>query len=212
MKANEKQPVELWTIGAPSPSVKTYIDGIRSEFSLNYSFKSSFPYSGLASKKFRFVRDAKEQFFYFPFPFKNAGCWKLRQDGFQNNLTADVLAAVDLLGGNSKSNSFAYMAPSGLEGDNIVIPLLDGGVTVYLRIVEHSVTNNVRGYQGTFIWGPHAYRVLTMFLGFDWSPRRLTGEERIPQPRQIWDVVDSLLASDHARACFSAAWANRTRP
>jgi hypothetical protein len=209
MNANQNQSIKLWTKESPTPSVKQYIDGTSAEFPY-FSFESLFPYQGLASSKFRFIRDVKEQFPYFRFSFKHAGGWKLRRDRFQNNVTADILAAADLLGGKPKSESSAYM--SGLEQDDIFIPLLDGGVTVYVRIVEHGVTCNLSGYQGTFIWGTQAYRALTTFLGFDWSPRRLSGEMQMPQARQVWDTVDGLLSTDHAKECFSLACGNRKRP
>jgi hypothetical protein len=208
MNANQNQSIKLWTKESPTPSVKQYIDGTSAEFPY-FLFESAFPYQGLASSEFRFIRDVKKQFPYFRFSFNHTGGWKLRRDRFQNNVTADVLAAADFLGGKMKSDSFAYM--SGLEGDDIFIPLLDGGVTAYVRIVEHGVTNNLSGYQGTFIWGTLAYRALTAFLGFEWSPRRLTGEERVPQMKQVWDVVDGLLATDHAKKCFSLARGYRSR-
>ncbi len=209
MNTNQNQSISLWAKESSTQSVKQYIDGTSAEFPY-FSFKSLFPYQGLPSSEFCFIRDVKKQFPHFRFSFKHVGGWKLRRDSFQNNVTADILAAADLLGGKLKSDSGAYM--SGLEQDDIFVPLLDGGVTVYVRIVEHGVTNNLRGYQGTFIWGTLAYRALTTFLGFDWSQRRLAGEEQIPQPKQVWDLVDGLITTEHARSCFLAAWATRKRP
>jgi hypothetical protein len=75
------------------------------------------------------------------------------------------------------------------------VGLLDGGVGVEVVFWEHDRTNRVHACQRTTVRGPRAYRVLTEFLGFDWSNRILFGEEVRPSHGEIIKQVSELLDS-----------------
>ena len=187
-------PDSLWTHESPTPSVDRYIDLHFGEFPTDF-IKSSYPYSGKAIDAFRRCSAKDERRGFDMFPGLGEGCWVPRRDAILNGLTADLLAAADLLqGGTSSSRTSAMPCGIGMDSGRVWVGLLDGGVGVELHVSEHERTNRVRGSQRTTIRGAMAYRVLLEFLGFDYSPRKLYCESVRTSQSEVRATIDKLLA------------------
>jgi hypothetical protein len=189
-------PETLWTHDDPTKSVEKYLDAHRGEFDTEY-IESAYPYNGSASKYFRRVVTINPREGYERFEGRGIGCWTLKSDRILNDLTADLLAAADLLGGKNASKSGSSLPGGiGIDSDEIWVSLLDGGVGVDVHLLEHETTNRISGYQRTTIRGPRAFRVLLELLGFDWSNRKLFGETTAPSHAEIVAEVDQLLSEN----------------
>jgi hypothetical protein len=188
------RPEVLWTQDSNTPSVGRYLRAHRGEFNTG-SMESGYPYCGPASKSFRRLAIINPHEGYERFEGLGTGCWTLKSDGILNNLTTDLLAAADLLGGISASKSVSALPGGiGIDASKVWVSLLDGGVGVDVHISEHEITNRLSGKQRTTIRGPRAFRVLLDFLGFDWSNRKLIGEAKTPTHSEITSQVDQLLS------------------
>lgn len=182
----------LWTQESPTPSVDRYISLHRGEFDIE-DIQSDYPYGGKASGYFRRINAESEWSPFDMFKGQGEGCWVLRRDAILNNLSADLLAAADLLNGKSASSGISGMPGGiGIESGKVWVSLLDGAVGVELHISEHEYTNRVSGRQRTTIRGPLAYRVLLEFLGFDYSPRKLYCESKAPSRKEIREAIQRL--------------------
>lgn len=181
MKKIKSRPDRLWTQDSPSPTVQEYIDAYMGEFDTDY-IESAYPYSGKASAKFRRVTKMSEWESTLRFEGRGPGVWTIHDDHSLNDLTADLLAAGDLLSGVVElDSSSASPGGTGVDSSEIWIPLMDGGVGAKVRLSEDQWTNRVRITHRTTIRGPRAYRALLEVLGFDWRYRKLYGEESAPK-------------------------------
>lgn len=193
MASKKKRYVKvLWDKDSPPSSVQRYL---RQQWELNSSWvRSTYPYSGPARELFRGL-PRKEQSEYFAPP-KEAPlvAWRLRHDRVRNDLTADLLAAAELLGGEVLSKWQDGM-PGGIGADFGVVwvKLLDGSVSVRTTIVESQFTNRVSGTQRTIITGPLAIRALLEVLGIDRPLRKLAGEAVAPKQEAVVELVEQLL-------------------
>lgn len=130
---------------------------------------------------------------------KGPGCWTMRADRELNDLTADLLAAADALGGKlEKESSSSSPGGIGVDSGTVWVAFLDGGVGVEVVLCEDEYTNRVKALQRTTIRGPRAYRALLELLGFDWINRRLTGETTTPSHRELIQLVNDLLAKGYS--------------
>ena len=194
MSAQPVRPDTLWTQKSPTPSVDQYIDLHFGEFPTDF-IESSYPYSGEATDSFRrcSAKDGRKGFDMFPG--LGEGCWVPRRDAILNGLTADLLAAADLLQGSaSASRASAMPCGIGMDSGRVWVTLLDGGVGVELHVSEHEYTNRLSGHQRTTIRGAMAYRVLLEFLGFDCPPRKLYCEPAPTSQSEVNATIDKLLA------------------
>ena len=196
MSQISQRPQTLWRQESPTPSVRKYFDTYQGEFDTQ-EINSDYPYEGKASRYFRQVLGMDEYEAARRFEGKGNGCWALRSDRILNNLTADVLAAAEALGGKLATKSASGM-PGGIgaEVGTVWVALLDGGVGVEVTLYEHETTNRMRAYQRTTIRGPRAYRALLELLGCHWIKRRLQGESATPSHEELTQLVNDLLAKE----------------
>ena len=196
MSQISRRPKTLWSQKSPTPSVSEYFDTYMGEFSTDW-IDSCYPYGAKASAAFRQVLKMGEYEASQRFEGKGNGCWALRSDGILNDLTADVLAAAEALGGKLETASSSSM-PGGIGADSgtVWVSILDGGVGVEVVLCEHEYTNRMEAHQRTTIRGPRAYRALLELLGFDWINRRLTGEPATPSHQEFIQLVNDLLAKE----------------
>jgi hypothetical protein len=191
-----QRPQTLWSQESPTPSVQEYFDTYQGEFDTK-EIESDYPYGGRASWYFRQVLKMGAYEASIRFEGKGNGCWALRSDRILNNLTADVLAAAEALGGKLETTSASAM-PGGIGADvgTIWVALLDGGVGVDVVLCQHETTNRMQAYQRTTIRGPRAYRALLKLLGCHWINRRLPGESATPSHEEFIQLVNDLLAQE----------------
>lgn len=194
MKPPRHRPKQLWSQKSPIPSVSEYFDSYMGEFNTDW-INSKYPYGGKASAAFRQVIKMDDYEASQRFESKGKGCWALRSDEILNNLTADLLAAAETLGGKLEAESSSSM-PGGIGADSgsVWLALLDGGVGVEVILWEHQFTNRVSARQRTTIRGPKAYRSLLELLGFDWINRKLPGEQVKPNHEEFRQLVNDLQA------------------
>jgi hypothetical protein len=210
MLAEELPEKVFWDPENPPRSVAKYLSAFMGEFDQVTEVESDCPYDGKASSVFRQIRTSERNKWYTRFDGLGEGCWAPKCDGILNNLTADLLAAAEFLGGEMQTTgSSALPGGIGADGRFIWIKLLDGGVGVDVLVSEHDYTNRVSGFQRTTIRGPKAYRVLCEFLGFDSSSRTLPGELSVPRKEEVLKEVDLLVASGPAPSNVKAAWSER---
>jgi len=190
-----ERPEVLWTLDSATLSVERYLNAHRGEFNSEY-MESGYPYYGTASKRFRRIATINPCEGYERFEALGIGCWTLKGDVILNDLTADLLAAADLMGGQGASKSVSAMPGGiGIDASKVWVSLLDGGVGVDVHIMEHETTNRVIGSQRTTVRGPRAFRVLLELLGFESSKRKIFGELTAPTHTEIASQVDQLLNS-----------------
>ena len=196
MSQISQRPQTLWRQESPTPSVRKYFRTYQGEFDTQ-AISSDYPYEGEASRYFRQVLRMKEYEADQRFEGKGNGCWALRSDRILNNLTADVLAAAEALGGKLETKSVSAM-PGGIgaAGATVWLALLDGGVGVDVVLCEHETTNRMRAQQRTTIRGPRAYRALLQLLGCHWIKRRLPGESATPSHEEFIQLANDLLAKE----------------
>ena len=193
MGQNRHRPKALWSQKSLTPSVGAYFDSYRGEFSTN-SIRSHYPYEGKALATFRQVMKMDKYEASQRFEGKGAGCWTMRADRELNDLTADLLAAADALGGKlEKASSSSSPGGIGVDAGTVWVAFLGGGVGVEVVLCEDEYTNRVKALQRTTIRGPRAYRALLELLGFDWINRRLTGEPATPSHQEFIQLVNDLL-------------------
>lgn len=203
--ANNMKPIKprlesLWQPKSPSPGISEYIESFGGEF-YDKGFESHYPYNGKASAVFRRMVKIEEFEASERFEGKGTGCWALREDSILNDMTADLIAAAEILGGIlSAHGGSSFPGGIGAESSTIWVDVLDGGVGVKVVMWEHECTNQVDARQRTTIRGPKAYRALLELLGFDWINRRLPGEAVTPSHREIINIVNDLLAKSHREA------------
>jgi len=192
------RPKALWTPINTTPSVNRYLNYYGNEFATDF-IKPNYPYEGPASKTFRkisnldYSRDWERRL-----EEMGNGCWAVRRDEMLNPLTADLLAAADLLGGvQHRNSSSAAYGGMGVDESIQCVYLLDGGVGVVIRFYEDDRTNSVEASEQTTIRGPRTYRVLTELLGFDWINRKLPEEDKRPTHEEIQEQVRSLLLKNN---------------
>jgi hypothetical protein len=176
-----------------TPSVSKYFRTYRGEFRTNW-MQSDYPYGRKAHQTFRQVLYMGSYEASQRFEGKGIGCWALRSDRILNNLTADLLAAAEALGGHLETKSSSSL-PGGIGANSgmVWVALLDGGVGVEVELCEHEYTNRMQASQRTTIRGPRAYRALLELLGFDWINRKLTGESATPRHQEFIQLVNDLL-------------------
>ena len=180
----------LWTHDALPTGVCNYLDAYCGEFSTDH-IRSGYPYSGPAKNHFRRISRSETDRCFERFDGHGAGCWTLRRNDPQNDLTADLLAAAEILGGEPQSkHSSAGFGGGGVDSGNIWIDLLDGGVGVQVILTEHATSNRVAISQSTTIRGAAAYRALLQLLGFDWLQRKLKEESVRPKHQAFIELVE----------------------
>jgi hypothetical protein len=164
--------------------------------------KSRFPYSGDAVRSFRELREINPYEGYHRFAKGAAeGCWTLIKDKIRNNLTADLLAAAEVLFGQVATNAtYGPAGGYGVDTGEVWVGLLDGGVGVEVHVGQDDETGRPEGWQRTTIRGPKTYRCLLELLGFNFINEKLTGESLTPSHREIIDMVIDLLAKSHREA------------
>lgn len=161
-------PEPLWTRENLPSSVSKYCDAFMGEFPQVEWIQSDYPYGGSSSTSFKRVRLVETNKWYARFEGLGHGCWCPRRDGILSNLTADLLAAAEFLGGQMLTHGSSGL-PGGIGADSRIVwlGLLDGGVGVEVLVSEHEVTNRVSAYQRTSIRGAKAYCALVESLGFE---------------------------------------------
>ena len=179
----------LWNQKNLSPSIQNYFDAYMGEFNTD-CVDSNYPYSAKISEKFRRITKIEGYEEDIRFEGKGTGCWTLRNDHELNSLTADLMACADLLGGLiEKKSSSSLPRGIGADSDKLWISFLDGGVGVHVLIWEHEFTNRVYAKQKTTIRGPIAFRTLCCFLGFEWINRKIYGEEKRTEKKEIFEFI-----------------------
>ncbi len=197
-KATSLRPQELWTQENPTPSVAAYFDAHDGEFDTS-EVESKYPYHGPASYWLRRLVKFKPDLGFHRFKGRGVGCWGAISDKILSGLTADLLAAADLLGGAQVAGSVSGPPGGfGMDQHEVWVPLLDGGVGVEVQIMQDEYTNKVQGRQATTIRGFRAYRVLLELLGTDCTNRRLVGEKNAPTRQELQRTVDELLKKTQA--------------
>ena len=200
MKPTKPRLKSLWQPKSPPPGISEYIGSFGGEF-YDEGLESHYPYSGKASAVFRRMVKIEEFEASERFEGKGTGCWALRRDPILNDMTADLIAAAEILGGRLGAHGeSSFPGGIGAESSTIWVDVLDGGVGVKVVMWEHQYTNRVHARQRTTIRGSNAYRALLELLGFDWINRRLPGEVVTPSDDEIKNIVDDLLAKSHCKA------------
>jgi hypothetical protein len=191
-----QRPRTLWSQESPTPSVSKYFNTSQGEFDTD-EIDSYYPHGGKASVVFRQVLKMGDYEASQRFESKGNGCWALRSDRILNDLTADVLAAAETLGGKLETTSSSSM-PGGIGADvgTVWVALLDGGVGVEVVLCQHEYTNRMEAHQRTTIRGPRAYRAVLELLGFDWINRRLASESETPSHQEFIQLVNDLLPKE----------------
>ena len=199
----------FWDAENPPRSVAKYLSAFGGEFDQVTEVESDFPHEGKASSAFRQIRTPEHKKWYTRFEGLGEGCWAPKRDGILNNLTADLLAAAEFLGGEMHTRGSSGL-PGGIGADGrfIWMKLLDGGVGVDVLVSEHEYTNRVSGFQRTTIRGPKAYRALCEFLGFDSPPRKLPGENSVPSQEEVRQEIDRLVETGPSPSNVKTAWSD----
>jgi hypothetical protein len=193
MSVPMQRPGTLWTHKDAPRSVEGYFSSHQGEFSFG-RMKSLYPYNGSAWNKFRELLEINPYEGYHRFEGKGEGCWELVHDKIRNGRTADLLAAAELLSGETKrSGTSGPPRGIGIDQGEVWVGLLDGGVGVEVQVGQDEETNRAEGWQRTTIRGPLAFRCLLEVLGFDWINRKLPGEEVRPSHKEISNLVDDIL-------------------
>lgn len=186
----------LWTPDDPPPGVRAYI---RAHYEFDWNLISSdYPYEGVRWSD-RFKSSPRCDRYGIPKPTLGHG-WRPRRDHILNNLTADLIAAAELLGvGAEIETAGGWPGGLGAEGVVVSIPLLDGELSVAFTMSEHQTTNRVHAWQVTLVTGPLALRALVELLGFSPPGRRLRGEARAPGQKSIAEEVGKRLEAAAGR-------------
>lgn len=190
---------ELWRRESLLTSVQSYLAAFKSEFDTTV-IDSGFPYRQRhAAMDFRRITkmnawEASERF-----EDKEKGCWGLDDDDIVNGITADLLAAAELLGGRIENRRLSG-SPCGIGCDTTAlwISLLDGGVGVLVSLGQDEETNEMEAHQRTTIRGARAYRALLELLGYAWIPGQLEDEDVKPSHEEVQRWVQNLLGSNVA--------------
>jgi hypothetical protein len=176
-------PLEPWSSCEMPEAVRRYVRPYRIEFDTT-ELDSELPYSGPASAVLRrsTCRSADRSGFH---RFANLkewdALWEPRSHAPLSAITADLLATAHALGGRlCYRNSPGGPGGFHVEGDDVWIALLDGGIGVEVELYEHQTTNRVSARQRTTIRGSATYRAVTRAMGFDHVHRRLPGETALP--------------------------------
>jgi hypothetical protein len=189
---------KLWDATDRPVSVKKYLSA---QWELDPSYmQSAYPYAGPVNLSFRRTNAKDRQRYLDEGGAPLVPTWCLRRDRVCNELTADLLAAAERLGGVVHARRDAGL-PGGIgaEGGVVWVELLDGGVGVVTSLVESEYTNRVSGRQRTVITGPMAFRALLEVLGFDQPLRKLAGEAKAPVHEETVELVRGLLESQLRR-------------
>jgi hypothetical protein len=184
----------LWRREFLLTSVQSYLAAFKGEFDTT-GIDSGFPYrQRQASMDFRRITrmnawEASERF-----EDKGKGCWGLHDDDIVNGITADLLAAAELLGGRIENRRLSG-SPGGIGCDTTAlwISLLDGGVGVFVSLGQDEETNEMEAHQRTTIRGARAYRALLELLGYAWISRQLEDEVVKPSHEEVQRWVQDLL-------------------
>jgi hypothetical protein len=189
------RPARLWTQDDPTPGVEAYFGAHQGEFYVE-GIKSAYPYRGSKWwKDFEELETINPDEGYHRFEGRGAGSWTLCDDEIENGLTADLLAAANLLGGSGEAGGTHGPAGGyGVDTGEVWVGLLDGGVGVGVHVGQDESTNEPEGWQRTTIRGPRAFRCLLELLGFDFISEKLTGEPVTPSHQEIINMVTDLLA------------------
>jgi hypothetical protein len=192
MVGKKKATKSLWTQSSLTPSIQAYFDAYMGEFSTDW-VQSDYPYKGKSSLEFRRISKVDRYDEDIRFVGKGIGCWTLKKDYSLGGLTADLLAASDILRSIPEREDSSSL-PGGIGADlsKIWTSLLDGGVGVSVLLCEHQTTNRVSVKHRTTIRGPKAFRVLTQFLGFEWNNRKIYGEKEKPSFQEIKECIEQL--------------------
>ena len=139
--------------------------------------------------------------------------WKVRNDHIENGLTADLLAAVEILELSCADESEGGSPGGNAEGMSAFLPLLDGGVFVDFTQYEQYDTNVVHARQATIVFGAMALRFLLDFLRFEPPQARLKGERQVPKPSEIRTLLRQQKdpTTAEGQAMDNALWANFKR-
>jgi hypothetical protein len=186
---------KLWNATDRPVSVKKYLSA---QWELDPGdLESAYPYAGPVNRSFRRTNAKDRQRYLEEGGAPLVPTWCLRRDHVCNELTADLLAAAEHLGGVVHARRDAGL-PGGIgaEGGVVWVELLDGGVGVVTSLVESEYTNRVSGRQRTVITGPIAFRALLEVLGFDQPLRKLAGEAKAPRHEQVVEMVRGLQHRD----------------
>ena len=199
MSSTYERPDMLWSEESIPESVDEYIASYMGEFDTDM-IQSGYPdfYLGKASNAFRRVTKVDYADKELRFVGRGRGCWTLRRDHPLNDLTADLLAAAEALGGTLEWRENGSSAGSfGADSSRMWISLLDGGVGASVVVWQHQNTNRLHVQHRTTVRGPRAYRVLLELLGYDWINRKLCGERRRPTQEEIIEQVNELLTKGY---------------
>ncbi|MDC0299724.1 hypothetical protein OAM00_02970 [Verrucomicrobia bacterium] len=173
-------------------SVSDYLDAFDGEFD-DSVVESDYPYRGSASNVFQYRKEMVSE----SSPLnKICNCWVLKDEYALNSLTADILAAAELMGG-VQTHEFSPESPAGVHSNlcRIEIALLDGGVDLVLKLWEDEATNKMQAEQRTTIRGTRAFCALLDFLGFDWLNDDALREVDSPTKDEINMQVGVLIKS-----------------
>ena len=146
----------------------------------------------------------------------HSDAWRLRHDHIGNGLTADLIAAAELLT-LPYHDEYSGGFPGGATGEGMStwLPFLDGGVFVDFSQYEHEYTNTVHASQITVVRGALALRYLLNFLGFEPPKRRLKGEKCVSELQHILLLLERHRNPDSAEAktlmkqAYDAYWETR---
>ncbi|MDC0200937.1 hypothetical protein OAK04_00965 [Verrucomicrobia bacterium] len=171
----------LWSHESITPCIKSYFDCYFGEINTSW-ISGNFPYKGKTSSHFRKVSGTND-------------VWTIRRDHGTNDLTADLFAVADMLGGEpSKNLESAAFGGGGVDAGSAWIALLDGGVGCEVHLYESERTNEVSvSRHRTTILGPKTYRAMTLMLGFEWSTRKLSCEESAPDKNEFISHLNDLI-------------------
>jgi hypothetical protein len=193
MKPKSNRPKLLWSQEGPPDSVNEYFDAYMGEFGTDW-IESGYPYKGPAEAVFLELSESDLKDGFDRFQGQGIGCWVLRNNDTLNDLTADLLAAAELLGGELWTDgSSAAPGGTGVDAGAVWLKLLDGGVGAEVVLCEADRTNEVEASQVTTVRGARAFRCVVELLGFDPSIEVLPGETKAASREDITQLVDELL-------------------
>jgi hypothetical protein len=176
----------LWEHDNLSGGIEAYINA-HWEFDPGL-IESGYPYNGV---KWSNLFESTPKLDQWGVPDATLGsAWKPQYDGIHNGLTADLIAAAEILSeGGEIERSSAMPGGIGAGGPTIQIPFLDGGLFVKFKQWEDDITNEFRASQTTLIEGALAFRVILELLGFEGPRGILENEKEHPDAGEVRRIV-----------------------
>jgi len=171
---NEQEPAarsEWW----PSNEDGVLAAYIAAHYEFDFGFSTGRPYRRLWSDSFRSV--------------PGRGAWKVKRDSIGNDLTADLIAVIELLSLPMCFDIYGSGFRGYTEGMRAWMPALDGGL--YVEFTMHETeSNSLVATQTTCVDGHMTLRYCLIELGFDLPKRRLEGEDSPATEEEMRQLIE----------------------